>query len=225
MAIAPVAPGPAATTSIPMTQPPAPTATRIESPRPGWQMSDGSVVYDDGEKVVPTSGKSDAQKREEALRAALGDLPGPQVPGADGETINRVRSEAARLEAAVEVDAARLQRVKEIAALQPAASEEVARKRVKSVPPSAAEQAATLRAEVRRLVDAEAARVEELKELALRGGIVLARDGLPVAGNGAQQVHERLIEAITAAERGDVTKATAALAELRRWSLTGEIAP
>jgi hypothetical protein len=69
------APGP--TTSIPLTLPvdPPSGAVRIPQPRAGWLLADGSTQFDDGEKVVPPSGKSDATKRAEALAAVLGTLP------------------------------------------------------------------------------------------------------------------------------------------------------
>ena len=189
--------------------------------RQGWKLPDGVIVFDDGEKVMPVSGLSDQQKRAEALKAALGDYSPAAVPGVSGEEVGALRSEAARLQNSEEINEVRRRKAADLAKLRPAETQEEADKRYKSVPPSAEEQGALLRQRARALVDIEVPRIEELKELASRPGVLLSRDGIVVKGNALAILHNALVEAVTCAERGDVTRTAAALAELRRWSITG----
>jgi hypothetical protein len=111
----------------------------------------------------------------------------------------------------------------DLAKLRPADSEEEARKRLASLPPSSEEQSARLRQLARQLVDDEVPRIEELKALTGRPGVLLARDGVVVPGNALAILHNHLVEAVSCAERGDVTRTAAALAELQRWSITGDL--
>lgn len=153
--------------------------------RQGWKRPDGVIVFDDGEKVMPMSGLSDQQKRDEALKAALGEVAPPAEVGAPAKDVAKLRSEAAG--------------------------------------PERPETEAGLRQRARALVDLEVPRIEELKALAARPGVLLARDGSAVKGNALAVLHNHLIEAVSCAERGDVPKTAAALAELRRWSITASV--
>ena len=167
------------------------------------------------------SGLSDQEKRDQALRQALGEVAPPREPGAAGEAVDRLRSEAARLSNTDEIDDVRRRKAADLAKLRPADTEEEARRRYESLPLTAEAQGMGLRQRARALVDAEVPRIEELKELAGRPGVLLSRDGLEVKGNALIILHNHLVEAVTCAERGDVPKTAAALAELRRWSITG----
>jgi hypothetical protein len=212
-------------TTIPMSngEPPVVGAARVTlGVRQGWKMPDGSILYDDGEKEVPASGKSDAEKRAEALKVALGETTGPVQPGASKAAIAEARTEIARLSMGLDINEKRQKRAKEVSALEPAATRDEARARLAEEVPSAEQQQVYLRQTVRGLVNDEALRIEELKQLAMQGGIVLTRDGLP-RKKGVQELHDHLIEALNCAERGDTAKAAAALAELKRWSLTGDL--
>ena len=144
--------------------------------RQGWQLTDRSIVWDDGEKEVPASGLSDAEKRDAALKAALGELPALHE-GAASADIDKLRTETTRVASGDDIDAARRRVAKEIAALPPTSDATVSEKRARSLPPSAEEQLQKLRATGRALVEAEVTRVEELKQLAIGHNLVVGRDG------------------------------------------------
>ena len=57
--------------------------------------------------------------------------------------------------------------------------------------------------------------------LAGQPGVLLSRDGIEVTGNALVILHNHLVEAVSCAERGDVARTASALAELRRWGITG----
>jgi anti-sigma28 factor (negative regulator of flagellin synthesis) len=208
-----MADSPAPTTTIPLTLPPNPEegASRItRGTRQGWKLVSGVVIWDDGEKEMPTSGKSDAEKRAEALAIAMGTLPALSA-GADSAAIEQLRVRSAGT-ADPEVNERRKTAAKAKAA---------APGQDKTIPLSAEAVAQDLRVEARQLVGLEVSRVEQLKELAIENTLSVGRDGHPVLGNVPQQLHDAILAALSAVERGDLAHTAAALAELKRWTAIG----
>jgi hypothetical protein len=204
---------PAPTTTIPTTLPPDPEegASRItRGTRQGWKLVSGVVIWDDGEKEMPLSGKSDAEKRAEALAIAMGTLPALSA-GASAADIEQLRTRAAAT-ADPEVN----ERRKVAAKARSAAPQQD-----KTIPPTAEAVAQDLRVEARTLVGLEVSRVEQLKELAIENTLSVGRDGHPVLGNVPQQLHDAILAALSAVERGDLAHTAAALAELKRWTAIG----
>ena len=177
-------------------------------------------MWDDGEKEVPASGLSDAEKREAALKLALGELPALHE-GAASADIDKLRTETTRVASGDDIDAARRRVAKEIAALPPTSDATVSEKRARSLPPSAEEQLQKLRAVGRQLVEAEVSRVEELKQLAIGHNLVVGRDGRDVTGNVPQQLHDLILQALSVVERGDLKHTADTLRELKRWTVIG----
>jgi hypothetical protein len=206
-----MAQAPSPTTTVPLTLPPEPAGAvgRVTvGSRQGWKLVDRSVLWDDGEREMPLSGLSDAEKRAEALAQALGTLPALQQ-GASPAALEQLRSESART-----VDPEINERRKVAAKAKAAAPEQV-----KTVPLSAEQLAAQLRVEALGLVSLECARAEELKELAIGNTVVVGRDGEPVTGNVAQQLHDLILAAEQASQQGDLARTVAALSELKRWGV------
>ena len=165
---------------------------------------------------MPTSGKSDAEKRAEALALALGTLPA-LYEGAPAAAIEGLRSAAART-ADPEINARRKLATK--AALAPELQKS-APSQARVLPMSAEEQIQALRVEARAMVELEVGRVEQLKELAIGNAVTVGRDGAPMRGNVPQLLHDAVLSALKAVERGDLAHTAAALAELKRWSAIG----
>jgi len=221
-----MAQAPAPTTSIPLTLPPEVEegGERVTiGARQGWKLPTGVIVFDDGEKVMPTSGLSDQQKRDEALRMALGEVRPPQQPGVPDEAVRELRLGAAQLADSGAINDKRKAAARELARLRPGKDQAAIEALQEALPPTAEALGAGLRQRARALVDLEVPRIEELKELATRPGVLLSRDGIAVQGNALAILHNHLVEAVSCAERGDITRTAAALAELRRWSITGGV--
>jgi len=191
--------------------------------RSGWKLRSGVIVFDDGEKVMPLSGLSDSEKRDQALKAALGEVAPPQEPGVPDEAVRELRLGAAQLSDTGAINERRKDAAREMAKLRPGKDQAAIDKLQESLPPTAEALSAGLRQRARALVDLEVPRIEELKALASRPGVLLSRDAIAVPGNALAILHNHLVEAVSCAERGDVTRTAAALAELRRWSITGSV--
>ena len=223
-----MAQAPSPTTSIPMTQPEVPPEVEGEGAervtvgqRQGWKLPNGVIVFDDGEKVMPVSGLSDQAKRDQALKAALGEVEAPQEAGVPDEAVRELRLGAAQL--------ADTSKINESAqGCRQGDGQAASRQGPGGDRQAAGELAAFCRSvggglarRARELVDLEIPRIEELKALGSRPGVLLCRDDVAVPGNALVILHNHLVEAVSCAERGDVTRTAAALAELRRWSITG----
>jgi len=215
---------PASTTQIPVHLPPdvpeGAERVTIEA-RQGWKLPTGVIFFDDGEKVMPTSSLTDQQKRDQALALALGEVAPPKEVGVPAEAVDSLKVAAAELADPSKINEKRKQHAKEVAKLRPGKDQAAINELNDAIPPSAEALGAELRQRARKLVDQEIPRIEELKELAARPGVLLSRDGTVVPGNALAILHNHLVEAVSCAERGDVTRTAAALAELQRWSITG----
>lgn len=208
-----MADSPSPQTTIPMTlpDPVEEGGVRItRGTRQGWQRLDRSIIWDDGELEMALSGKSDAEKRAEALATALGTMPELQ-PGASLGAVDALRTAAAAT-ADPEINVRR----KEAAKAKAAAPEQE-----KRLPLSAEERQQGLRIEARRLIELEVARVEQLKDLAIGNSVTVGRDGQPATGNVPQKLHDAILAALSAGQRGDLGHTADALRELQRWTAIG----
>lgn len=181
-----------------------PGAARIDvAGRKGWRLSDGSTLWDDGEKEVPTSGLSDEHKRNLA-RIAAGEAWEPTVNAVSDTEITALKAHFAPAddpEAPLE--------------LRKAAA------RTRSSHKSGAEPVLTpdqVRIEAHKLLEREIDRLEELKSMAIAGLLLLAHGGVRVpGGNPPMRLHEVVLTLLRTADSGSAAEMVKALETARAW--------
>ena len=189
------------------------TTRRIDrAGRLGWELKDGAILWDDGEKEVPPSGLSDDAKRQQAL-ADAGVLP-PQ-PTRTGPS----RAEIAELEGqaiALAGNERRLAERKKLA--RDAASLKPGQDRPATMPVAQNDLENLVRRDAKRLLDREIDRLEELKQLAVAGHVSLVRDGiLQTRNNPPLILHEVILSAIQASDSAPPVTMVRLLKDLGGW--------
>ena len=177
--------------------------------RQGWRFADGAILWDDGEKEVPTSGLSDEQKRAEARRMA-GDSPEMTKAGVSQHEI-----------AAIEAVVAIANDPERLLAMRKAGAKARSGKKPENqadLPPTDVELKANLRIEVKKLLERELDRADELKTMAIAGQIELGRGGARVGGgNPPMQLHEAMLTAMRVSDSGTPEQMLQQLQGLRAW--------
>lgn len=192
-----------------------PQPTRIDRVgRQGWLYPDGSVIWDDGEKEVPTSGLSDERKRAMARAEVDGENVTPQKVGPTREEIAALGLEASPLAEPEAALARRRAAAKDAASRKPGSQSEG----VHPIPPSRDEVESDLRRKARRLLEREIDRLEELKDLAIAGQLELWLDGVKVTRNNPpMQLHNAVLEAIRVSDTGRPAAMVKILHDLAGW--------
>ena len=192
-----------------------PQPTRIDRVgRQGWLYPDGSVIWDDGEKEVPTSGLSDEHKRAMARAEVDGGNVTPQKVGPTREEIAALGLEASPLAEPEAALARRRAAAKDAASKKPGSQSEG----VHPIPPSRDEVESDLRRKARRLLEREIDRLEELKDLAIAGQLELWLDGVKVTRNNPpMQLHNAVLEAIRVSDTGRPAAMVKILHDLAGW--------
>lgn len=190
---------------------PVPGMERIEKAgKTGWRFTDGSVLWDDGEKEVPTSGLSDEQKRNEA-RSAAGDLYGVTKSGVSDVEISGLGTDLATIGTPEALMATRKAAAKALAAKKPSETG-------KLLPPTEVEMRQALRMKAKQLLEREIDRLEELKTLAIAGTVELLYQGLPPARpNPSMALHEAILTYLKVADSGDPVQMHDILRAARDW--------
>lgn len=188
-----------------------PASERIEKAgRTGWRFADGAILWDDGEKEIPTSGISDEAKRAEARRQA-GDAPELSKKGVSQAEINAVTNDLALLSDPEKLLQSRKAAAKERAGRKPAPGE-------RELPPSDVELQHNARISVKKLLERELDRTDELKNAAIAGQLELGRSGIKVpGGNPPMQLHEAMLTAMRVSDSGTAEQMLMQLQSLRGW--------
>ncbi len=198
--------------------------------RRGLRFPDGAILWDDGEKEVPTSGLSDLQKRNEARNAAIGEpLVPTRVAVSDAEVaeldrLARVLSDPGKLLAE------RKEAAKERARRKPAGKEEAdpaaladearvgGEASERPLPASLNEIGSAFRLKAKLLLEREITRLEELVGQAIAGQIELSLNGLRVTDrNPPMRLHEVILATVRIADAASVPAIMTQLREIRSW--------
>lgn len=191
--------------------------------RRGWRFVDGAILWDDGEKEVPVSGLSDAEKRAEAMRAALGEPPQLKSGPSQAE-IDALQAQTRDLRNPSAVLRERKAYAKRKAGEKPAEGRGEAEKALEDAPKSLEERTHDARKTARALLDAEIDRCEELKTLATGGGLILLhQNAVAPWPNPPMRLHETILLALRAIDSGNPIDMLEALGELRAWTGTFEV--
>jgi hypothetical protein len=181
--------------------------------RRGHKFSDGSILWDNGEREYPTSGKTDEQKRNEARLAAGEDIQ-PTKPGVSNEEVRALESVGFLIADPHKMAQLRRADAKANAGKPPAEERALA--------PSHNEVVSNFRSEAKRLLEREIDRLEELKTMAIAGQIELAIGGVPLVGrNPPMQLHELVLETIRLSDQGNPDQLLAQLRKVRQWTSFG----
>lgn len=182
--------------------------------RKGHRFADGSILWDNGEREYPVSGKTDDQKRAEARAFADGEPVVPQKPGVSIEEVQALERLGAVIANPLRVAELRRGTARANAGKPPAEA--------RSLTPSAAEITSDFRQQAKTLLEREIDRLEELKTLAIAGQIEIHEAGLPPNGrNPPMLLHELVLEAIRVSNSGHPDQLLAQLRKLRRWTAAG----
>jgi len=184
--------------------------------RMGWRLPDGSTLWDDGEKEVPTSGLSDEQKRNQA-RIDAGEAWAPSHNGVTDRELAELRTSvtlAGDPEKALEK---RKAAAKARSGQKPGPNDP-------DLPPTDVEIAGNLRIEAKKLLEREIDRLEELKSMAIAGLVILSRHNVAVpGGNPPMRLHDQVLQLLKVADSGSPRQMLEALEEARAWaSLTSD---
>jgi hypothetical protein len=191
-------------------QAPQPGIERIEKAgKMGWRFTDGAILWDDGEKEVPTSGLSDEQKRLDA-RLAAGEVYGVSKPGVSDGEFTALQAAHASLPPPEQILASRKAEAKKRAGQKPEPD--------KPLPPTEVELNQALRRRTHQLLEREIDRLEELKSLSIAGTVVLTRDGLDLGPrNPPMELHTAVLGYLRIADQGNPQQMLKALQEARGW--------
>ena len=183
--------------------------------RKGYKFHDGSILWADGEKEVPTSGKSDEQKRNEA-RVAAGASLEPTKPGVSSAEMAAIEAIGRKIADPAALMALRKANAKAHAGKPPGNGDD-------ALPPSLNELQSNFRVEAKHLLEREIDRIEELKVLAMSGAIQIAQNGAFYPGrNPAMALHEAILTAIRVADTGNPNQLLAELRKLQGWTVLAE---
>lgn len=179
--------------------------------RKGHRFADGSILWDNGEREYPTSGKTDDQKRAEARQLADGGPVLPQKPGVSSEEVQALEHLGAIIADPVRVAELRRGTARANAGKPPSEARELM--------PSAAEIASDFRQQAKTLLEREIDRLEELKALAMAGQVEIHVNGLPsMRRNPPMDLHELVLETIRVSDLGNPDQLIGQLRKVRAWT-------
>jgi hypothetical protein len=192
---------------------PAPGMERLEKAgKKGWKFTDGSILWDDGEKEVPTSGLSDEFKRAEA-RIAAGDLYGVTKTGITDQELAHLQADHASMPSSDKILEVRKADAKKRAGHKP--------DELRAPPPTEVEYQQGLRLRTKQMLEREIDRLEELKTLAIAGTVELTVDGHAAAtvhrSNPPMALHEAVLGYLRISDQGSPQQMLKALEDARRW--------
>jgi hypothetical protein len=190
---------------------PQPGMMRIEKAgKKGYQFTDGSILWDDGEKEVPTSGISDEQKQREA-REAAGDIYGVTKQGVSDSELASLGADMASIGTPEALMSTRKAAAKLAAGKKPSENDKI-------LPPTEVELKQGLRMKAKQLLEREIDRLEELKTLAIAGTVEIELHGVPVnRSNPPMALHEAILTYLRVADSGNPSQMHDMLRAARGW--------